>query len=78
MQTLRDKARELVSIAEGELQKREITIVALKRELVQVKEAMAAIKDPKLAVRSPRCEGCAYKVLALKALEKEEASKKGV
>lgn len=75
MQTLRDKARELVSVAEGEIQKREITIVALRRELAKTKEEMAAIKDPRLAARSPRCENCAYKVIALKALEKEEAVK---
>lgn len=76
MQSLRDKARDLVSVAEGELQKREITIVALKRELVQVKEEMAAKKDPRLAGRSLRCENCAYRVIALKALDEEGAGKK--
>jgi len=78
MQTLRDKARELVSVAEGEIQRREVTIMVLKRELVRVKEELAAIRDPRLAARSPKCENCAYKVIALKALEKEETSKKGV
>lgn len=78
MQSLRDKARELVSVAEGEIQKREITIVALKRELAGVKEEMAAKKDPRLAGRSPRCENCAYRVIALKALDEEGAGKKAV
>jgi len=72
MQTLRDKARELVGIAEGEFLKKEATIVALKRELARVKGELAAKKDPRLAVLSPKCEGCAYKVIALKALEEEE------
>jgi len=46
-----------------------------RRELARVKEEMAAIKDPRLAARSPRCENCAYRVIALKALEEEEKVK---
>ena len=72
MQALRDKARELVGIAEGAILGKEASIVALKRELARVKGELAAIKDPRLAARSPKCDGCAYKVIALKALEEEE------
>lgn len=72
MQTLMDKARDLVNCAEGQLLEKEAIILALRRELVKVRGELAAIKDPRLAVRSPRCEGCAYRVIALEALEKEE------
>ena len=71
MQTLRDKARELVGIAEGEFLKKEATIVALKRELDRVKGELAAIKDPRLAARSSKCEGCTYRVIALKVLDEK-------
>lgn len=73
MQTLRDKARDLVSVAEAEIEKREITIVGLKRELASVKEALALAKDRRLLVRSEKCGGCVYKIVALQALAKEEA-----
>ena len=72
MQALRDKARELVGLAEAELMKKEAALVALRRELAKVRGELAAIKDPRLAVRSPRCEGCVYRIIALESLEKEE------
>ena len=76
MQNLRDKARELVSIAEGELLKKEGTILALRRELARVTKDLAAVNAQQRAARSPKCEGCTYKVIALKALEKEEEVEK--
>ena len=72
MQALRDKARELVGLAEGQLLEKEGLILALKRELTKVRGELAAMKDPRLAARSPKCENCAYKVIALEALEKDE------
>ena len=72
MAKLGDKFRELQSICEGEILKKEATIVALRRELEKVRGEMATIKDPRLAVRSPKCQGCAYRVIALKTLEAEK------
>ena len=72
MAKLGDKFRELQSICEGEILKKEATIVALRRELARVKEELAVIKDPRLAARSPKCENCAYRVVALKILEEEK------
>ncbi|MBA7627167.1 hypothetical protein ES703_34629 [subsurface metagenome] len=74
MQSLRDKARELVSIAEGEIQKKEVVIVALRRELARVKGALAA-KAQQRSVRSEKCKGCIYKIAAMKALDEEEKVK---
>ncbi|MBA7664118.1 hypothetical protein ES703_72169 [subsurface metagenome] len=74
MQTLRDKARELVSIAEGEILKKETALVALRRELSRVKKAMEA-KTQQRAIRSEKCKGCIYKIAAMKALDEEEKVK---
>jgi len=75
MSILMDKARELVSLAEAEIEKREITIVGLKREVAGLKDDLLLAKDRRLAVQSSRCSGCAYRVIALKQLEKEEKVK---
>ena len=75
MATLKDKARELVAIAEGEISRREGTIVALRREVRQLKEELAEAKDQNLNIRPPRCEHCAYRVIAVKVLEAEKKQK---
>ncbi len=72
MPTLMDKARDLVSCAEGQLQQKEGTILALRQELVKVRGELAAIKAQNHAVRSVKCQGCVYRVIALEALEKDE------
>ena len=72
MQTLMDKARDLVSSAEGQLLEKEAIILALKRELVKVRGELAASRAQQHAVRSVKCQGCVYKVIALDALEKDE------
>ena len=72
MAKLGDKFRELQSICEGEILKKEAMIVVLRCELEKVKGELAAVKAPRLAVRSPKCEGCAYRVIALKVLEEEK------
>ncbi|MBA7530601.1 hypothetical protein ES705_22810 [subsurface metagenome] len=72
MQALRDKARELVGLAEGQLLEKEGLILALKRELTKVRGELAAFKAQDHAVRSVKCQGCVYKVIALEALEKDE------
>ena len=72
MQALRDKARELVGLAEGQLLEKEAIILALRRELVKVRAELAASRAQQHAVRSVKCQGCAYRVIALEALEKEE------
>ncbi|GAH90422.1 unnamed protein product [marine sediment metagenome] len=76
MPTLMDKARELVSVAEGEILKKEATILALRRELVKVRGELAASRQQQHAVRSVKCQGCTYKVIALKALDEEGVGKK--
>ena len=76
MQSLRDKARELVSIAEGELLKKEAVILALRRELEETRVKLFA-KEARLGGRPPACEGCIYRVLALKGLEETEAGDPG-
>ncbi len=76
MQSLRDKARELVGIAEGELQKKEATILALRKELEKTREEGAAVKAQQRAARSEKCTGCIYKLAALRGLDKEGAGKK--
>lgn len=77
MQNLRDKARELISIAEGEILKREKLILELRTELKKVKEELAAANSQKRAVRSEKCKGCIYKLTALKVLEKGKRGNEG-
>lgn len=72
MQALRDKARELVGLAEGQLQQKEGTILALRQELVKVRGELAASRAQQHAVRSVKCQGCVYRVIAVEALEKDE------
>lgn len=76
MQNLRDKARELIAIAEGEILRREKLILELRKELKKVKEELAAAKSQQLAVRSEKCRGCVYRVVAIKILEKGEEVEK--
>jgi len=75
MATLRDKARELAAVAEGEIERREATILALRREIRQLKEELAEAKDQNLNIRPPNCDHCAYRVIAMKVLEAEEKQK---
>ena len=75
MKTLRDKARELVSVAEGEIQKREITIVSLRHVVERLKKELAEAKRLQLTNRPPKCEHCVYRIVASKALKAEEAAK---
>ena len=74
MTTLRDKGRELISIAEGEIEKREITIVALRHEVGRLRKELAEAKQ--LATISPKCEHCAYRAVGMRILEAEEKAKK--
>lgn len=76
MQRLRDKARELVGLAEAALLEKEATILALRRELARVTKDLAAVNAQQRAAKSPKCEGCTYKIIALKALEEKEQVKK--
>ncbi|MBA7532112.1 hypothetical protein ES705_24338 [subsurface metagenome] len=76
MQALRDKARELVGLAEGQLLEKEGLILALKRELTKVRGELAASRQQQHAVRSVKCQGCIYKLAAMKALDEEGAGKK--
>ncbi|MBA7532418.1 hypothetical protein ES705_24644 [subsurface metagenome] len=76
MQSLRDKARELVSIAEGEILRKEATITALRRENEKAKGELAAVNAQQRAVRSEKCKGCIFKLAALRRLDEEGASKK--
>lgn len=78
MQSLRDKARELVSIAEGEFLKKEAVILALRRELEETRiKLFAKEARSRLGGRPPACEGCIYRVLALKNLKETEAGDPG-
>lgn len=76
MAILRDKARELVAIAEGEIERREVTLVGLRHEIRQLKEELAEAKDQNLNIRPPKCGNCAYRVIAMKVLEEKEKVKK--
>lgn len=76
MTTLRDKGRELISIAEGEIEKREITIVALRHEIERLKKELSEAKRQQLTTRPPKCETCAYRVVATRVLEAEEEKAK--
>jgi len=78
MTTLRDKGRELISIAEGEIEKREITIVALRHEVERLKKELSEARNQRLNIRSDKCEHCAYRIVATKVLESEEKAKRGV
>lgn len=71
--TIRDKARELVSVAEGEILKREATILALRQEVAQLKRELKEVKDPRLDLPRPAdCEHCTYRVIAIRHLEEEK------
>lgn len=72
MQSLMDKARDLVSCAEGQLLVKEAIILALRQELTKVKAELATFKAQEHAGRSVKCQGCVYRVIALEALEKDE------
>ena len=75
--TLRDLARQIVSVHEGELLQREKVILELRKALKKVKEELAAAKNRRLNIRPPKaCEHCVYKVVATKVLEAEEKVKK--
>ncbi|MBA7649245.1 hypothetical protein ES703_57040 [subsurface metagenome] len=69
MQELRDRARELVSIAEGEILKKEVTILALRKELKKAGETAKVQSRYSGGVRSEKCKGCIYKIAALKSLD---------
>jgi len=75
MATLRDRARELASFAEGEIEKREVIVVALRRKIRRLREELAEAKNQNLNIRPPQCEHCAYRVIAIKVLEAEKAEK---
>ena len=77
MQSLRDKARELVGLAEGAIQQKEATILALRKELEKAKGEVAAGKDQRRAVRSEKCKGCIYKLTALRSLDEESKGEEG-
>jgi len=74
---LNDRLREIASIVEGVILKKEAALVALRREVERLKKELAVARDQQLAVRSPKCEGCAYRVIALKSLEAEEKHNEG-
>ncbi|GAH54108.1 unnamed protein product [marine sediment metagenome] len=75
MRKLRDLAREIVSVSEGEIERREKLILELRRELEKVRQELAVAKSQQRAVRSEKCKGCIYKLTALKVLEKGEEVK---
>ena len=72
---LNDKLREIASIVEGELLRREATIVSLRQELAKVRGELAAANAQQRAVRSEKCWGCIYKIASLQALEEKEQVK---
>lgn len=79
MTRLGDKFRELQSICEGEIQKRETILITLRHEVERLRKELVEAKDQQLAVRHPKCEHCAYRIIALKSLkslESEEKAKK--
>lgn len=76
MSTLRDRARELASFAEGEIEKREVIVVALRREVRRLREELAKAKNQNLNIRPPQCEHCTYRVIAMKVLAAKEAEKR--
>ena len=75
MLTLRDRARELASFAEGEIEKREVIVVALRREIRRLREELAKAKNQNLNIRPGNCEHCTYRVVAIKVLEAENDQK---
>ena len=72
---LNDRLREIASIAEGAVLERERTILRLRQELAKVKGELAALKGQQRAVRSEKCQGCIYKLAALKSLNEKEQVK---
>ena len=77
MTTLRDKGRELISIAEGEIERREATIVALRHEVERLRKELAEAKDQKMNIMPARCANCAYRIVGMKVLEAKEKVEKG-
>lgn len=69
---LGDKFRELQSICEGEILQREKMILALRRELEKVRQELTVAKSQQRAVRSEKCQGCIYKIAALRSLKEKE------
>ena len=75
MTRLRDLAREIVSVSEGELLQREQKILALRREVERLKKELAETKRQQLTTRPLKCETCAYRVVGMRVLEAEETAK---
>lgn len=74
MSRLRDLAREIVSVSEGELLQREQKILALRQEVERLKKELAEVKRQP-TTRPPKCEACAYRVVGMRVLEAEETAK---
>ena len=75
--TLRDLARQIVSVHEGELLQREKVILELRKALEKLREEGVAAKAQRRAIRSPKCRGCLYKIIAMRSLEEKEKHNEG-
>ncbi len=72
---LRDLARQIVSVSEAEINKREIIIVDLRHEVERLKKELAEARNQKLNIMPARCENCVYRIVGMRILEKEERAK---
>ena len=75
MTKLRDLAREIVSVSEGEIERREVVILNLRREVERLTKELARAKKQKMDIMPARCENCAYRIVGMKVLEDEEKAK---
>ena len=60
--SLDDLARQLVSVAKGQIERAQIQIVKLKQSNEELRRELAKARDPDLTPPSPRCEHCVYKL----------------
>ena len=76
MTKLRDLARAIVSVSEGEIERREIVIVGLRREVERLKKELSEARNQNLNIMPARCAHCVYRTVAMRVLAEEEAAKK--
>ena len=70
-----DRLREIGSIHRAEIIKKEGLVVGLRQAIERLKKELAEAKRQQLTTRPPKCETCAYRVVATRVLEAEETAK---
>ncbi len=69
--TLKDKARELVSIAEGEIQRKEVQLLVLRKENEELRGKLRLALKVQNVPRD--CQNCTHRRLSLRFLEQEDS-----